>query len=148
MKKANFLVLANKSRERERERERERTQRQKEQRERKRENLKMSDTQTDVTETREKELKKNFFGPTFWSKNASKKPTPQTECDLLGKFFSHTCDALLIKESIYKRRNKKEKMSASCARCGYTIYLREASELISCQSCNLTHATETLFNDD
>ncbi|CAL6418181.1 unnamed protein product [Bathycoccus prasinos] len=38
-------------------------------------------------------------------------------------------------------------MSASCARCGYTIYLREASELISCQSCNLTHATETLFND-
>ena len=37
-------------------------------------------------------------------------------------------------------------MSASCARCGYTIYLREASELISCQSCNLTHVTETLFN--
>jgi len=88
----------------EREREREREHRDRKSRERrKRENLKMSDTHTHTDrrdrDTRER-VKKNFFGPTFWSKNASKKPTPQTECDLLGKFFSHTYDALLIKESI------------------------------------------------
>ena len=102
VKKANFLVLANKSRERERERERENreTERaEREEKEREFEDERHTDRR-DRDTTRER-VKKNFFGPTFWSKNASKKPTPQTECDdLLGKFFSHTCDALLIKESI------------------------------------------------
>jgi len=66
----------------------------------------------------------------------------------VGKFSLTTNDALLERRRLIKREYEEGKiMSASCARCGYTIYLREASELISCQSCNLTHATETLFND-
>ena len=99
------MVLANKSREREREREREHRDRKSRER-RKRENLKMSDTHTHTDrrdrDTRER-VKKKFLGPLFGRKmphHNSKKPTPQTECDLLGKFFSHTYDALLIKESI------------------------------------------------
>ena len=65
----------------------------------------------------------------------------------LGKFSLTTNDALLERRLIKREYEEGKIMSASCARCGYTIYLREASELISCQSCNLTHATETLFND-
>ena len=65
----------------------------------------------------------------------------------VGKFPLTTNDALLERRLIKREYEEGKIMSASCARCGYTIYLREASELISCQSCNLTHATETLFND-
>jgi DNA-directed RNA polymerase I subunit RPA12 len=65
----------------------------------------------------------------------------------VGKFSLTTNDALLERRLIKREYEEGKIMSASCARCGYTIYLREASELISCQSCNLTHATETLFND-
>ena len=65
----------------------------------------------------------------------------------IGKFSLTTNDALLERRLKKREYEEGKIMSASCARCGYTIYLREASELISCQSCNLTHATETLFND-
>ena len=66
----------------------------------------------------------------------------------VGKFSLITTNDALLERRLIKREYEEGKiMSASCARCGYTIYLREASELISCQSCNLTHATETLFND-
>ena len=65
----------------------------------------------------------------------------------VGTFSITTNDALRERRLIKREYEEGKIMSASCARCGYTIYLREASELISCQSCNLTHATETLFND-
>ena len=66
----------------------------------------------------------------------------------VGTFSLTTNDSLRERRLIKREYEEGKIMSASCARCGYTIYLREASELISCQSCNLTHATETLFNDD
>ena len=88
----------------------------------------------------------------FWSKNASQNytislKTSESTYYFVGKFSLTTNDALLERRLIKREYEEGKIMSASCARCGYTIYLREASELISCQSCNLTHATETLFND-
>ena len=105
---------------------------------------KKSNTNTD---TQEKENFSHVFG---------RKKMPQITPTIshqnireyfLGKFSLTTNDALLERRLIKREYEEGKIMSASCARCGYTIYLREASELISCQSCNLTHATETLFND-
>ena len=101
------------------------------------------------TDTQEKENFSHVFGR---KKNASKLHQPfliktSESTYFVGKFSLTTNDALLERRLIKREYEEGKIMSASCARCGYTIYLREASELISCQSCNLTHATETLFND-
>ena len=101
--------------------------------------------------TKQKTRKRKKFFSRFWSKNASQNYTISHQNIrreyFVGKFSLTTNDALLERRLIKREYEEGKIMSASCARCGYTIYLREASELISCQSCNLTHATEMLFND-
>ena len=102
--------------------------------------------------TQHRQARERKFLTRFWSKNASQNYQPfliktSESTYFVGKFSLTTNDALLERRLIKREYEEGKIMSASCARCGYTIYLREASELISCQSCNLTHATETLFND-
>ena len=104
-----------------------------------------------ATQTQTRKRKKIFL--TFLVEKKMPQITPTISLKtsestyFLGKFSLTTNDALLERRLIKREYEEGKIMSASCARCGYTIYLREASELISCQSCNLTHATETLFND-
>jgi DNA-directed RNA polymerase I subunit RPA12 len=39
-------------------------------------------------------------------------------------------------------------MTAPCERCGYAMRLLAASPTIACSSCNKSHSTEKVFNDD
>ena len=47
-----------------------------------------------------------------------------------------------------RRQTTTKTMTAPCERCGYTMHLLAASPTISCSSCNLSHSTEKVFNDE
>ncbi len=47
-----------------------------------------------------------------------------------------------------RRPNDKKTMTAPCERCGYAMRLLDASPTIACSSCNKSHSTEKVFNDD